>query len=241
MESPSYIGLSRQMVLARQMDVIAHNIANVNTPAYNGEKMVFVDYLVRPQREEPMNFVQDYGTFRDLTEGPMSPTGNPLDVAISGEGYFSVQTPAGVRYTRHGRFMLNTENQIVNGQGLPVLNAGGAPIAVPPGRKVTIADDGTVSTDAGAIGRIGVVSFADQQRMAREANGLFNADGQPAVPAEDASLLQGMLEQSNVEAIVEMTRMIDVSRSYESATRFLNSEHERQLRAIRAMGRDQQA
>ncbi|MGE4220250.1 MAG: flagellar basal-body rod protein FlgF [Alphaproteobacteria bacterium] len=240
MESPTYIGLSRQMVLARQMDVIAHNIANANTPAYNSEKMVFVDYLMQPQRKEPMNFVQDYGTYRDVSEGPMSPTGNPLDVAISGEGYFSVQTPQGVRYTRHGRFMLNTENQIVNGQGLPILNAGGSPIAVPAGERVTIAADGTVSTPAGAIGRIGVVTFADQQKMAREANGLYSAEGQPTQPAEKATLLQGMLEQSNVEAIVEMTRMIDVSRSYESASRFLTSEHERQLRAIRAMGRDQQ-
>ena len=240
MESPSYIGLSRQMVLARQMDVIAHNIANANTPAYNSEKMVFVDYLIQPQRKEPMNFVQDYGTYRDLSEGPMSPTGNPLDVAISGEGYFSIQTPDGVRYTRHGRFMLNPDNQIVDGQGQPLLNAGGSPIAVPAGERVTIANDGTVSTPNGALGRIGVVTFADQQKMAREANGLYSAEGQPSQPAEKATLLQGTLEQSNVEAIVEMTRMIDVSRSYESASRFLNSEHERQLRAIRAMGREQQ-
>lgn len=240
MESPSYIGLSRQMVLARQMDVIAHNIANANTPAYNSEKMVFLDYLIQPQHKEPMNFVQDYGTYRDLSEGPMSPTGNPLDVAISGEGYFSIQTPDGVRYTRHGRFMLNPDSQIVDGQGQPLLNASGSPITVPVGEKVTIANDGTVSTPNGALGQIGIVTFADQQKMAREANGLYSAEGQPSQPAEKATLLQGTLEQSNVEAIVEMTRMIEVSRSYESASRFLNSEHERQLRAIRAMGREQQ-
>ena len=124
------------------MDVIANNIANMNTPSYKGEKMMFVEYLVEPQKDQPLSFVQDFGMIRDMTEGPLASTNNPLDMAISGDGFFTVETENGARYTRSGRFQLDREGQIVNQLGHPLLTAGGQPILVPSGSgPITIASD----------------------------------------------------------------------------------------------------
>jgi flagellar basal-body rod protein FlgF len=150
MENPGYIALSRQMVLRRQMDLLANNLANLTTPGYRGESMLFVEHLKPTQPREQVAFVQDLATVRDLRAGPMSHTGNPLDLAIKGEGYFAVETPEGERYTRAGGFTLDPDGQIVTVKGYPLLGKGGAPITVPPDSgAVTVARDGTVSSDQG--------------------------------------------------------------------------------------------
>ncbi|NKB56789.1 MAG: flagellar basal-body rod protein FlgF [Alphaproteobacteria bacterium] len=242
MENPGYIALSRQLALRRDMDVVANNIANMNTPAFKAERVIFREFIEEPEPKQPLSFVQDFGMARNLTEGPAAATGNPLDLAISGPGYFSVETPEGLRYSRHGRLQLDGQGQLVNSQGSPVLSAGGAPITIPPGGgDVTVAADGTVSANNGTIAKIGLSEFEDQTGLKRDANGLYDANDQPAQAATKSRVMQGMLEQSNVQPIIEMTRMIDIHRSYQAAQKLVTSEHEQAMRAINKLARARQS
>lgn len=242
MENAGYIALSRQMTLRREMDVIANNMANLNTPAYKGQSMLFVEYLETSESGEKMSFVQDISLVRNLAEGQLTSTENPLDLAISGDAYFEVETPVGPRYTRDGSFQLNADNQLVTSSGLPVLGEGGVPITLPPNsRDVTITRDGTISTNLGPAGRLRLVRFENEQAMVKMADGLYDAEGQAPLPPEDSEVLQGMIEGSNVQGILELTRMIETVRSYSSAGRMINDEHERQRRAIQSLGGKVQA
>lgn len=235
METPWLIGLSRQVALKREMDVVAHNVANMNTPAFKAERVQFAEYLVQPQRDVPLSFVEDRAMLRDLSEGPLTKTGNPFDLAISGDGYFIVGTDSGERYTRSGRFQLDADGQIINQLGQPVLSAGGQPIVIPPGtRDVSITPDGTVSADTEVVGAVGVVRFDNPRALKREANNLYAADETPK-PDEKSRILQGMLEESNVNAVQEMTNMIDIHRAYAANQRLLQDEHDRIRRAIRTI------
>ena len=237
MENAGYIALSRQMTLRREMDVIAHNMANLNTPAYKGESMLFVEYLEKTDSGEKMSFVQDIALVRNLTEGQLNATDNPLDTAISGDGYYEVETPLGPRYTRNGAFRLNAEGEVETANGDKVLDDGGNPIVLPPNsRDVTITRDGTVSTDRGPAGKIRLARFEDEQALIKLANGLYDADGQEALPAEGAEIVQGMVEGSNVAGIIELTKMIETVRRYSATGRMVNDEHERLRRAIQSLG-----
>ena len=241
MENPGYIALSRQLTLRRELSVVANNLANMNTPAYKAERMIFREFIEKPEPKEPISFVQDIGMSRNLTEGPITPTGNDLDLAISGPGYFSVETPDGVRYTRYGRLQLDGQGQLINSQGSPVLSDGGAPITVPIGSgSLTIAADGTISGNGGTIAKIGLSEFEKPGELKRDANGLYEAGAQAAAAATESEVNQGMLEQSNVQPILEMTRMIDIHRSYQSAARLVSQNHEQAMRAINKLVRARQ-
>jgi len=232
MESPTYIALSRQLTLRRQLDVVANNLANVNTPGFKGEKMVFEEFLTRPQRNAPLSFVQDVRTLRDLSEGPLVRTDNPLDLAIAGDGYFAVQTESGPRYTRAGRFQVDTEGQITNHRGDPVVGPDGQPVIVPAGSgSISITPDGTVSAGTGVIGTIRVVQFPDPHAIEAAGNNMFTTDQAPQ-PAQDARILQGMLEHSNVNPVLELTDMIRIQRAYAGNQSLLQNEHDRIRRAI---------
>ena len=250
MENTIYIALSRQMELRRQMGVVSHNLANMNTPAYKGEKMVFVEYLSKAQTgfdrlgtegsDGRYAFVQAGGQARNLSEGPMNNTGNDLDVGIAGEGYFVVETEQGKRYTRHGRFQLNDNSELTNSQGDVVQGVGGGAITVPiEATKISIATDGTVANGDEAIGRIALVTFDDQQKLKREPNNLYKTD-QAEKPVEKSNIIQGMLEQSNVNAILEMTQMINIHRTHDSVKRMIDDEHKRIERTINRLGRPSQ-
>ncbi|MFC4351149.1 flagellar basal-body rod protein FlgF [Fodinicurvata halophila] len=251
MESPSYIALSRLTGLRREMDVVTNNLANMNTPGYQRESMMFSEYLADTRDMgagafRKISMVQDLASVRDLSEGPMINTDNPLDVAISGPGYFTVETEDGARYTRKGNFSLDNNGQIVTSEGDPVMGMDGAPIVLPPeASDVVINKDGTIAVRDPAnplgglpIGQIGVVQFEEEYELKREAGGLLNAEDQEpmAAEAEDVSILQGMLEDSNVQGVVEMTRMIETMRSYQSTKNMMDQEHERQKQAIQILG-----
>ncbi|WP_340118625.1 flagellar basal-body rod protein FlgF [Pelagibius sp. 7325] len=242
MENAGYIALSRQMVLRREMDVIANNMANLNTPAYKGQSMLFVEYLETSDSGEKMSFVQDISLVRNLTEGQMTTTENPLDLAIAGDGYFEVETPVGTRYTRNGVFQLNAAGELVTSSGQRVLGEGGNPVVLPPNsRDVTVTRDGTISTDLGPVGRLSIVRFENEQAMVKLADGLYDADGQDPLPNEDAEVMQGMIEGSNVQGIIELTKMIETVRHYTSTGKLVNDEHERLRRAIQSLGGTSQA
>jgi flagellar basal-body rod protein FlgF len=148
------------------------------------------------------------------------------------KGYFTVETDAGPRYTRAGRFQLNEERQIVNSQGHPVLSANGGPILIPEDSiEITIAPDGTVSAGTEAVDRIGIVTFDNHQELRREGTSFFTTDEAPQ-EAEDARIVQGMLEESNVNAVIEITKLIEIHRTYAANQQLLQDEHERARRAI---------
>jgi|LNAP01.1.fsa_nt_gb flagellar basal-body rod protein FlgF len=259
METPTYIALSRQMVLQRQMDVVANNLANASTPGFKTEEMVMSEYQIRAERPVKLSYVQDFATARDFRDGPLKVTGNDLDLAIQGDGFFAVQTAQGTRYTRVGRFQLDRDGQIVTSQGYPVL-AGGAPIVVnPDDGHVNIAEDGTISTDRAkngtqqqVLGRLDVFTFANKNELVPEQDNTFSPGNQQPRPVNtdlgtanvglpvagtatlgsSTKIMRGMLEDSNVKTIVEMTSMIQVTRNYQAVQKFLDSEHQRLLNGI---------
>ncbi|WP_374652639.1 flagellar basal-body rod protein FlgF [Dongia sp.] len=240
METPTYIVLSRQLGLSRQMDVVANNLANTNTPGFKAEGMVFSEYLIKAEKPVKLSYVQDLASYRDMREGNIQTTGNDLDVAIQGKGFFVVQTTDGPRYTRNGRFQLNAAGEIVTSGGFRVL-AGGAPLIVnTDDGPITVASDGTVSADRTQggntpviYGKLDVVTFNDDSKLTPDGSSMFASEEAPAqATVADFKVQQRMIEGSNVESIREMTSMIWVQRNYQSAQKFLEGEHERMRRAV---------
>ncbi len=156
---------------------------------------------------------------------------------MQGDGYFQVQTPLGVRYTRNGRFQLDPNGQIVTASGYALLGAGGSPVTVPTNaRDITVTHDGTVSTEQGATGQIEVMKFADERVLNPASGGLFVTDATPTA-ATDTEVRQGMIEQSNVQPIIEMTRMMNISRNFGFAKDFGDGESDRAKNAIDRLGK----
>lgn len=242
MENTLMIALSHQTATRRRMDVISNNVANMNTTGFKAERPLFSDFLVRSRGgeellDEELAFVQDVATVRDTSEGALQATGNPLDLAINGDGYFAVETPAGEQYTRNGRFRLDGDGRLVTEHGYAVTAQGGGPIFLgTTDTDVTISADGVISSRNGEIARLRIVRFEDEQSLQLIGGGMMIAD----TPAEDttaAQLVQGMLEGSNVAGVEEMTRLIDVHRSYERAEKLIQREDERIRKMIEAYAR----
>jgi flagellar basal-body rod protein FlgF len=238
MENTLYIALSRQMVMRQQLDIIANNIANASTAGYKSEQLLFVEYLARTADGGKVSFVQDIGVARDFSEGNFVKTGNPLDVAIHGNGWFIVDTPNGQFYTRNGHFELNADGEIVTGTGHPVLSDRGAPIAIGRGETgVEISADGTVSTSAGVKGRLNIVTFEEGEVLSKASGSLYFTDAPPE-DALGAVVAQGMIEGSNVQPIIEVTNMITALRSYHAAQEVIKTEDGRLMEAIKTLTRD---
>jgi len=251
MENTLYIGLSRQMVLRREMSVVANNIANMNTAGYRSNQMLFLEHVMEPERPgardgHAMSMVIDQGVVRDTRPGPLTRTGNPLDIALRGEGYMVVDTPAGPRYFRGGHLEIDAERRLVDGNGLPVQGAGGGPILIPQtATEITISGTGEISivqgddrTETVPIGSLRLVAFDEEQRLTTLGGGLYVTNEMPR-DAEETEVIQGTIEASNVQPIVEMTNMIEVARQYQSTQRLIQDEHERVRTAIRRLGRMQ--
>jgi flagellar basal-body rod protein FlgF len=237
MENTSLIALSRATALERQMQVVANNVANMNTTGFKAEAPLFIEMVEQPQKDERYSMVMDLATLRDTSNGPINMTGNPLDVALEGNGYFAVDTVDGPRYTRAGNFALNDARELVNSAGLPVLDDVGSVITIPPNvAEIRIGSDGSISTDAGPLAKLGVVRFEREQFMNQLGNGLYQTNEQP-LPAEEIRIRQGFLENSNVNSIMEMTSMIEVNRQYQSVQRLLQGEHERLRNAYQKLSR----
>jgi flagellar basal-body rod protein FlgF len=229
MENVSYIGLSQQMALKRQMDVAANNLANLDTPGFKAQSVLFLEYLNKPRGGgEFVAQVLDYASYRDLSAGALKQTYNDLDLALNGEGYFVVDTPEGPRYTRDGAFALNSQRQIVNKSGYPLLGDGGAPLEVQAdASKITVVRGGVISTDKGEVGKIKVVGFENEQQMVEIGENLYDAAGLAETPVADPQVVQGALEGANVNPIVEMNRMVEILRLYQATQKMLMNDHER--------------
>jgi flagellar basal-body rod protein FlgF len=240
MEQVGYVALSRMIALQRQTEMTAHNMANANTPGFKAARMVFGDYLLtqhrvaQPAGARTIQFVQDRASHRDHAASPMARSGNSLDIALASDGFLAFATPRGERYGRNGRLTLDPDGRITSSEGFPVLSTTGQPLVVAPNEpSITIAADGSVSTPNGEIGRLRVVRFAEPQKLIAEGATLYRAaEGQEPEPVAQPQVLQGMIEESNVNPILELTMLMGQQREFEFAAQFVEREGERRQQAI---------
>ena len=251
MDNAIYVGLSRQLTLQRQLDVAANNLANVDTAGFKVEHLsVQTDPIAAPGLStglgrDPIKYVLDAGSTRDFSQGSTEQTGATFDLAIEGDGFFSVQTANGVRYTRDGRFGTDSQNQIIDQTGEPVLDAGGSPITVDPTLSTpVIGKDGAITqaSRGGAvnkIGRIGVTRFAAKGALVKEGDNQFaDPTGQAgATTAPDATVRQGYVEKSNVNSVAEVTSLIDITRAYERVQNLIMGAQDLSAKAVDGLGR----
>lgn len=245
MENSLLVGLSRQMTLERELDVVANNMANVNTNGFKAEHSLFEEYLNSGAHEDNfvpqdrrVSYVQDRGTFHDLSQGPAQLTGNPLDIAVNGGGFLAVQTAAGERYTRDGNLHLNAQGQLVTASGDPLLGTSGPIVFQPTDHDINVSPDGTVTVLEGLNradsirGKLRVVSFADAQKLLKQGGNLFSAEGEAAVPDTKSTIQQGYVEKSNVNAVTEMSRMVEIMRTYTQVANLLQQQSDLHKNAI---------
>ena len=220
--------LTRQSGLMAEMRIVANNIANANTTGFRAEDVTFSECVQDLGRDAPsLSMAAARVRETDFIQGAIERTNAPFDFAIEGEGFFLVATPAGERLTRAGSFTANENGDLVTAEGHAVLDPGGAPVFVPFGAgQIAVAADGTISAGGDPVGQIGIVMPADPTRLVREDGVRFRAeDGW--LPATNARVLQGHLEQSNVDPVLQIARMIEVQRAYELGQSFLQREDER--------------
>jgi flagellar basal-body rod protein FlgF len=247
MENSLLIGLSRQMVLERELDVVANNVANVNTTGFKADNALFEQFLMpvaRENRFQPpdriLEFVEDRGIWRNTRQGAIQNTGNPLDVAINGDGFLVVQTPGGERYTRNGSLQINAQGQLVTADGSLVLGDNGPIIfqntdhnvMIAPDGRVTVAEAGVSNTE-GVRGQLRLVRFAAPQLLQKEGNNNYVATaGVVAIPDTTSRLMQGSIEKSNVDAVVEISRLIEIQRAYSTVSQILTNQSDLHKNAI---------
>ncbi len=237
MDLAGYVALTRQAGLAKELQSVANNIANLSTTGYRREGVVFAEMVeALPVEGGSVAMTAARGRWFDDLQGSLDETGGALDLAVEGEGYFTVMTAAGERLTRAGAFTRDPDGTIVTMDGHRLLDEGGGEIAIPfEARHVNVSADGTISADGEPVARIGLVAVADPSKLFREAGVLFRAEA-PPVPVEGGRVLQGFLEQSNVDPVAELARMVEVQRAYEYGQKLLDSEDERIRLVVRTLG-----
>ena len=237
MEASGYTTLNRQSGLLREMQTIANNIANSSTTGFRQEGVIFSEYVVGTEEGPSISMATGRIGNTSFLQGSLTETGSMLDIAIDGDGFFLIETPAGERLTRSGHFSLSAEGDLVTADGFPVLDIGGAPIFVPPGDgSLLISKDGTISRSGALLGQIGLFEAADPLRLEREGGVSFRSEGD-VEPIENPRMRQGFLESSNVDPVLQVARMIEVQRAYEMGQSFLDAENQRMRDALRTFFR----
>jgi flagellar basal-body rod protein FlgF len=243
MENALLIGLSRQVALRRELDVVANNIANLNTTGFKSDGNIFAEYVMPTARandfaaaDQNLSFVVDRATWHDFSQGPVQHTGNPLDVAIDGDAFLVVQTPRGERYTRNGALQINAAGELVTSDGDRVLGDGGPIQFQPQDRDIVIGRDGSINVPEGARGRLRLAAFARAASLKKDGSSTFLAPAgvQPEAPA-NSTVVQGAIEQSNVRGVLEVTRMIEVTRSYASVAAILQQQTDMRRNAVQQL------
>ncbi len=235
MDNTAYIALSRQMALWKQMDIVSNNMANMNTAGYKQDGVLFTLYINETPDAEgigamPQFFTQDFANYHNFMEGDFKYTGNTLDVAIKGDGFFCVETADGEKYTRKGQFTLDQDGAIVTSEGDYVLSENNTPLFIAPGEtEITISESGDVITENGVVGKLKVAKFADNQKLKKLSGVLFEnvKDNAVTYGSGNVRIAQGMVENSNVNAIAEMTNLVKIQRSYDYVQQMIDEEHNR--------------
>jgi flagellar basal-body rod protein FlgF len=228
MDSGYYAACAGLAAQTQALELVAHNLANLGTTGYRGQQMTFRSLLtgsgmvtLNPLNAAVNNFGVLSGTRLDLTSGSLSPTGNPLDVAVAGKGFFAVQSAQGVLYTRNGSFHVTGSGQLVTSQGAAVLGQQG-PVTIPTG-NVAISGDGTISVDGNVVDKLQLVEFAPRTTLTAVGDATYSAPTGSALPAAESSVDQGMLEGSNVGAMEGVVQLITVQRSAEMLSRAMSA------------------
>lgn len=235
MENSGYTTLTRQSGLLREMRVVANNIANAATSGFRQEGVIFSEYVKSVDNAASLSMGQADSRQTSFEQGALTQTGGQFDFAIEGDGFFLIETPQGERLTRSGSFTPNADGDLVTPDGFRVLDPGGAPVFIPPGAAdISVSADGTISSQGNPVGQMGLVQPLNPGQLVREDGVMFRAD-EGFEAAENGKILQRFVENSNVNPILQLTRMIEVQRAYELGASFLESEDERVRQAMRAM------
>ena len=240
MENTVLVGLSRQIALRRELDVIANNLANLGTTGFKAESVLFEQHLSNTARTDNFTvpqdrrvaFVLDRETRTDLSQGAFVQTGSKLDVAIDGEGFFAVETPQGERYTRAGGFALSPAGELITPAGYQVLGTGGPIVLDPNDTEISIARDGTISTREGERGRLRLVRFENPSQLTKQGDNLYSSEATPLPVEPRTTVVQGSIEKSNVHSVLEIGRMIEVTRAYTSLASLMSRTDELRRSAI---------
>jgi flagellar basal-body rod protein FlgF len=248
MENALLVGLSRQMVLMHELDVVANNIANLNTTGYKADNSLFGEYLMPRAsdqsfagRDRRIDFVQDRATWLDLSSGAIEHTGNPLDVAVSGNAFLVVQNAQGqTRYTRNGSLSINAQGQLVTMNGDQVIGSSGPITFQSSDNDIVISSTGVISVRQGngtadtPRGSLQLVTFDKPQRLQKDGASTFTApaDANPSPASPNTKVVQGSLERSNVNGVAQMARMIEITRSYADIAAILQQQSEQRRNAL---------
>ena len=231
MDSGYYAAMTGLVARTQALDTAAANLANAQTPGYRAEREYFRSALLGPGSADSQlgQTVNNYGLLGgdrlSMTQGPLETTGNPLDLAIQGEGFFQIQGANGTRYTRDGSFHRASTGTLVTPAGEPVLSAAGKTIAVPPG-EVSVGADGVLSVAGGAVATVGVVTFpAGTNLVAEGANRYVAPAGVTAVPSKGASVHQGAIESANQDVVQGSMDLIVMQRQAEMMQKALTVFH----------------
>jgi len=242
-ENAAYVGLSRQMTLRRELDIVANNIANADTTGFKVEQLLLGEEVGERARNAfvrpGVSFVMDNGVGRDFGQGALEQTGRSLDFAIEGEGaFFALKDGNGDAYTRDGAFTLDPEGRLTTQGGAAVQGDGGDIILDPLLGQVAVAADGTISQNGQLVGRLSVVRFDALGVLEKGGDGLYrNASNAAPTTANDVQVRQAMLEGSNVNPILEITNLIEIQRAYESVTKMIENTNDLSRRAVERLGR----
>jgi flagellar basal-body rod protein FlgF len=240
MENALLVGLSRQMGLRRSIDVIANNIANLNTTGYKADGLMFEEFAMPAARanafagaDRRISFVNERATWTNMRAGGAEHTGNPLDIAIDGTAMLTLQTPRGERYTRNGALAINAAGELVTQEGFRVQGEAGPIVFQPQDRNINIARDGSITVGDVGRGKLRLVEFAPAVRLQKDGDSTFMPpQGVAPQPAPLARVTQGAIEKSNVQGVIEMTRMIEATRTYSTVAQLAQQQGDLRKSAI---------
>jgi flagellar basal-body rod protein FlgF len=238
MQPSLYVSLSGQLALMRRLDSLANNVANVTTAGFRAEEIKF-EQMISSETDKPTAFVSTGRTYLSRQAGELVRTENPLDVAVAGDAWLAYQGPNGPVYTRDGRMTMTPEGELRTLTGYPVLDVGGAPIQLNPnGGQPTIARDGNITQGNQQLGAIGLFTIPDTANLSRfETSGVIpDVAAEPTLDFNRVGVLQGYQEHANVNAVSEISRLIQIQRSFDSISNSISRSEETLSQAVRTLG-----
>ena len=238
MDNAGYTTLTRQAGLLREMQTVANNLANLSTTGFRKEGVIFAEHIKALDGEQSsLSMATASVRLTMQNQGTLTQTNGDFDFAIEGEGFFMIETPDGPQLTRAGSFTPNGEGELVTSDGYRLLDGGGSPIFIPPdARSIAVSADGTLSADGVPQTQISLFLPADPTDLTRQSGVLFSVKGQ-TIPVEGSAIMQGFVEDSNVNPVLEIARMIEVQRAYELGQSLLDKEDERIRGVLQTLGK----
>ncbi len=247
MDNANYVALSRQITLQRELDISANNLANMNTTGFKFEELLVNSQYGAPTYDDPIrnpaNFAYDNGVGRNFTQGTLTQTGSPLDLALDGDGaFFEVQTANGTAYTRDGAFTLDAQGTLMDQNGHQVMGDGGAIVLDPKKGQPVISEDGIITQDyqgqSERVGKLAIVRVSSLSDLQKQGDGTYTLTSNASVaPAADARVRQGFIEASNVNPMVEITNLVKINRAYSQLANMIDQNAQLSKSAVERLGR----